>query len=247
MPLPENSAQGNLHLLQNFLTQHTNQQSLHSQWVGGSGNNHQLAICFTFPKGFTINLKQVKQATSYGERVMRLCESVNQPDTIKADLWTRSTNNGTLSGIRPGIPVEGEPISPEEFLGEMNYTLVSFVFPGPKHGGGKYKLYGPDKVLIPQDQSFVEAYKASSEYIPSSPDAFLGVPIITDPLVPKGKAFMLNPDDIQAMKKLGTAINAMEKSKKPKKPTLKDLAIEKADYEALLLAAEGENEGEDDY
>lgn len=244
MPLPENSAQGNLHLLQNFLTHHTDQQSLHQQWVGGSGNNHQLAICFTFPEGFTINLKQVKQDTSYGERVMRLCESVNQPDTIKADLWTRSTNNGTLSGIRPGIPVEGEPIPPEEFLGKLNYTLVSFVYPGPKHGGGKYKLDGLAKFLEPQGQSVVATLKSSSDFTPSSPKTFLGVPIATNPLIPPGKAFLMGKKELEALTKMGDAIDKAN-TKKPKnihkKPTLKDLTIEQSDYDELVY-----NEGEDD-
>lgn len=184
MPLPENSAAANLQMLQQFLKGHTNQQDLHSQYKG-SGNNHQLAICFTFPEGFTINLKQVKQDTSYGERVMRLSESVNQPDTIKADLWTRSVNNGTLPGIRPGISVEGTPIPPEEFLYGVNYTLVSFVFPGPKHGGAKPKEFtGLDAFLSPTEK-------------------FLGVPIITDANVPKGKTFVINPADLT---KLSTAL-----------------------------------------
>lgn len=134
MPLPENSAAANLQLLQNFLKDHTNQQALLSKWES-HGNSHQLAICFSFPPEFTINLHQVKQGSPYGERVMRLCESVNQPDTIKADIWTRSPNNGTLSGVRPGIMVEGDPIAPEIFLGKLQYTLVAYVFPGQKVGG----------------------------------------------------------------------------------------------------------------
>lgn len=213
MPIPENSAAANLQLLHNYLTQHTNQQELHYQWKN-SGNNHQLALCFTFPEGFTLDLKQVKQNTSYGERVMRLCESVNQPDTIKADLWTRSTNDGTLSGIRPGIPVEGEPIPPEEFLGQLNYTLISFVFPGPKHGGGKC-------------QSVVTAYKASPEFDASAPHKFLGVPIIHDSNVPKGSAFLMNENDLAAMSKLGDAIKKAKP--KPKKPSLKNPSVG-ADY-----------------
>lgn len=219
MPLPENSAAANLQLLQQFLTQHTNQQALLQQWQG-TGNNHQLAICFTFPEEFKIDLKQVKQGTPYGERVMRLCESVNQPDTIKADIWTRSTNNGTLAGVRPGIPVEGEPIPPEEFLVQLSYTLISFVFPGPKFSGAK-----PFTGL----KSIVE-----------SQSAFLGVPIITDPKVPLNQAFLLNPETLGKMgdaidsgafaQATNTATKPKKSVKKTVKPTLKKITEEQSDH-----------------
>ncbi len=203
MPLPDNSAAANLQMLQQFLQEHTDQQAIYEKWYS-HGNLHQLAICFTFPPDFHIDLKHVKQGTPYGERVMRLCESVNQPDTIKADIWTRSTNNGTLSGVRPGIPVEGEPIPPEEFLGGLNYTLVSFVFPGPKVGGAKYKPFTGLEPLI------------------KSP--FADIPIITDPNVPPGKAFLVDP---ATLAKMGDAIDsgivgAFKTTKKPvKKPVKK--------------------------
>lgn len=216
MPLPENSAAANLQLLQNFLKDHTNQQALLSKWES-HGNSHQLAICFSFPPEFTINLHQVKQGSPYGERVMRLCESVNQPDTIKADIWTRSPNNGTLSGVRPGIMVEGDPIAPEHFLGKLQYTLVAYVFPGQKVGGSP-TIGWLDHVLIPPSGSLSQKILGGVE----ASKAFLGVPIIESPAVPKGQTFVMNPDDLTKMGDiLLDPIPPLPKKKPVKKPVKK--------------------------
>lgn len=155
MPQPQNSDKANVALLKSYLEEHTDQQALFDKFQA-HGNGHQLAICFTFPPGFTIALKPGKQGSPYAERVMRLCESVNQPDTIKADIWTRTPKNGTLCGIQPGVEVQGTPISPEVFLGALNYTLIAFVVPGPKVTGKKgiveqyhETMYSASSVLMP--------------------------------------------------------------------------------------------------
>lgn len=135
MPLPANSEAANIALLMNLLAQPGNQKSLLQKWKE-SGHKHQLAICFTFPKDFQIHLKQgVKQPSAYAERVMRLCESINQPDTIKADIWTRTLNNGIMAGIQPGVTV-GDPITPELFFQKIGYVLVAYVQQPHSSGGG---------------------------------------------------------------------------------------------------------------
>lgn len=129
MPLPANSEAANIALLSNLLSHPGNQKSLLQKWKE-SGHKHQLAICFSFPPDTVISLKKgVKQSSSYAERVMRLCETVNQPDTIKADIWTRTLNDGTLAGIQPNQTVV-DPITPEKFFQMVGYVLVAYVGPG---------------------------------------------------------------------------------------------------------------------
>lgn len=99
MPLAKGSEQANLKMLNLLSQHHLDQQKLLTTWKE-IGNKHQLAICFEFPPGFKIDFSAGEnQGSKYAERVLRLCESVNQPDTIKADIWTRTPNNGTVAGV----------------------------------------------------------------------------------------------------------------------------------------------------
>lgn len=175
MPLPKHSDKANLALIQGLVqAQPLDQQKLLKSWLNG-GNKHQLALVFEFPPGFKLNLTQVQQDTAYGERVMRLCESVNQPDTIKADIWTHTPNGGTLSGLQPGVACLGTPMSPENFLGQIKYVLIAYIRPGnhPKSLTKNGTVANEVEELVPTFGIETDPVTGQKKAVKKKPTAFI--------------------------------------------------------------------------
>lgn len=90
--------------------------------------HHQMAFVFEFSDDFpSLNLASGKADNAIGERIIRLVESLNTPTSIKADLFTRTKNNGTIQGVMPGVSILGEPMAPEVFCEKGKWVLTCYV------------------------------------------------------------------------------------------------------------------------
>lgn len=102
------------------------QQQVINQYVGSQ--HHQVAFVFEFSDDFpSLNLASGQAGNAIGERIIRLVESLNTPTGIKADLFTRTKNNGTIAGVLPGVTIQGDPMPPEEFCLKGKWVLTCYV------------------------------------------------------------------------------------------------------------------------
>ena len=102
------------------------QQSVCDQFF--EGNHHQMCFVFEFSDDFpALNLTLGTSDNSIGERILRLVESLNTPTSIKADLFTRTKNNGTIQGVMPGVTIMGDPMPPEQFCVKGKWVLTCYV------------------------------------------------------------------------------------------------------------------------
>lgn len=102
------------------------QKQVCEQFLGSQ--HHQVCFVFEFSDDFPpMNLASGVAQNSIGERIIRLVESLNLPTSIKADLLTRTKNNGTIGGIMPGVTIQGTPMSPEEFVTQGKWVLTCYV------------------------------------------------------------------------------------------------------------------------
>lgn len=70
------------------------------------------------------------QGQGYQERLVRLVESLNRPETIKADFWSITPNGGIVPGIVFGHDVGGTPMGPAEFFKGLGYQMILTVHAG---------------------------------------------------------------------------------------------------------------------
>lgn len=106
------------------------QKQVCDQFWGGaqSSNHHQVAFIFEFSDDFPpLNLASGQSDNSVGERMIRLIETLNTPNGIKADIFTRTKNNGTIQGILPGVSILGTPMAPEDFVIAGKWVLTCYV------------------------------------------------------------------------------------------------------------------------